>query len=229
MSWRGAFLVPGVICVATAAVYLWLVPEEKAGHAAARSKAPDVALSPMLAAVIFGLFVVVALSAGLVFNTISVSLPKIVDERVGNDISLVAVGGLTTAVFLCGALAQITVGRLVERFPLHILFAALAIMHFGGAAWVASASGVTLLFALGLHHGGDLRPDHRERSRHRPLHRRCLARPRLCGAYFLTFMVSGVAVSMIAVLYGRGGFALALSCYRRHCALASWSPCWRLR
>ena len=29
--------------------------------------------------------------------------------------------------------------------------------------------------------------------------------------YFLTFMVSGVAVSMIAVLYGRGGFGLVLS------------------
>jgi hypothetical protein len=28
--------------------------------------------------------------------------------------------------------------------------------------------------------------------------------------YFLTFMVSGVAVSMIAFLYGRGGFGLVL-------------------
>jgi hypothetical protein len=28
--------------------------------------------------------------------------------------------------------------------------------------------------------------------------------------YFLTFVVSGVAVSMIAVLYGRGGFDLVL-------------------
>src|ERR1700733_5193834 len=76
-SWRGAFLVPGVICLLTGAVYLWLVPEEKTGHAAARSKAPDVVLSPVLATIIFGLFVIVALSAGLVFNTISVSLPKI--------------------------------------------------------------------------------------------------------------------------------------------------------
>jgi hypothetical protein len=29
--------------------------------------------------------------------------------------------------------------------------------------------------------------------------------------YFLTFMSSGVAVSMIAFLYGRGGFPLVLS------------------
>ncbi len=28
--------------------------------------------------------------------------------------------------------------------------------------------------------------------------------------YFLTFMISGVAVSMIALLYGRGGFGLVL-------------------
>src|ERR1700687_4764091 len=33
-SWRGAFLVPGVVCVATGAVYFWLVPVESR-HAAA--------------------------------------------------------------------------------------------------------------------------------------------------------------------------------------------------
>jgi len=130
-SWRGAFLVPGLICLATGAIYFWLVPNE-ASHTVKRSASADVTLSPVTAAAIFGLFVVVALSAGLVFNTISIALPKIVDERVGNGISLVMVGGLTTAVFLCGAVAQITVGRLVERFPLHILFAISAVMQFTG-------------------------------------------------------------------------------------------------
>src|SRR6202007_3292179 len=120
-------------------IYFWFGPPEQR-HAAARSRLPDVSLAPTIAAVIFALFVIVALSAGLVFNTISVALPKIVDERVGNGISLVLVGGLTTAVFLCGAVAQITVGRLVERFPLHILFATLAIMQFSGIVWSAYAS-----------------------------------------------------------------------------------------
>ncbi len=229
LSWRGAFFVPGVICVVTAAVYLWLVPEEKEGHAAARSKAPDVALSPVLAATIFGLFVVVALSAGLVFNTISVSLPKIVDERVGNDISLVAVGGLTTAVFLCGALAQITVGRLVERFPL-------AYPVRGAGDHAIRRRGVgglcqrrDFVVCPGLHHGRDLRPDHRERSRHRPLYRRRLARPRLCGALFPhlhDFRRRGVddrACFMAAA-------ASALCSARpRSSRSASSSPCWRSR
>ena len=82
-SWRGAFLVPGIICVATGFIYLWFAPNESR-HATKRSASADVALSAPAAAMIFGLFVVVALSAGLVFNTISISLPKIVDERIGS-------------------------------------------------------------------------------------------------------------------------------------------------
>ena len=35
ISWRGAFLVPGLICVITGAVYVWSVPDEER-HAAER-------------------------------------------------------------------------------------------------------------------------------------------------------------------------------------------------
>jgi MFS family permease len=208
-SWRGAFLVPGVICLATGAIYFWMVPNE-ANHAVKRSASADVRLSPMAAAAIFGLFVVVALSAGLVFNTISISLPKIVDERVGNGISLVMVGGLTTAVFLCGAVAQITVGRLVERFPLHILFAISAVMQFTGVVWAAYASGASLLFALAFTMAaiyGQITINDLVIARYTA----DAWRGRVYAVrYFLTFMVSGVAVSMIAFLYGRGGFNLVL-------------------
>ena len=210
LSWRGAFLVPGLICIATGIVYLWLSPPEQR-HAAARSRAPDVALSPVIAAVIVALFVVVALSAGLVFNTISVALPKIVDERVGNGISLVLVGGLTTAVFLCGAVAQITVGRLVERIPPHILFAAIAVMQFAGVVWAAYASGASLLVALAF----TMAAIYGQITVNDLLIARYTAdawRGRVYAVrYFITFMISGVAVSMIAVFYARGGFGLVLS------------------
>jgi MFS family permease len=209
LSWRGAFFVPGVVCVATGAIYLWFVPDEKR-HAASRSTSADVVLPNNLAAIIFGLFVVVALSAGLVFNTISVALPKIVDERVGGGISLIEVGGLTSAVFLCGAVAQITVGRLVERIPPHILFASLAIMQFSGVVWSAYASGVTLLFALAF----TMAAIYGQITVNDLIIARYTAdawRSRIYAVrYFLTFMISGVAVSMIALLYGRGGFGLVL-------------------
>jgi MFS family permease len=210
LSWRGAFLVPGLICIATGIIYFWLSPPEHR-HAAARSRAPDVALSPVIAAVIVVLFVVVALSAGLVFNTISVALPKIVDERVGNGISLLLVGGLTTAVFLCGAVAQITVGRLVERIPPHILFATVAVMQFTGVVWAAYASGASLLVALAF----TMAAIYGQITVNDLLIARYTAdawRGRVYAVrYFITFMISGVAVSMIAVFYARGGFGLVLS------------------
>jgi MFS family permease len=209
LSWRGAFLVPGTVCIVTGAIYFWFGPQEQR-HGAARSRSPDVSLSPAIAAAIFVLFVIVALSAGLVFNTISISLPKIVDERVGNGIPLVLVGGLTTAVFLCGAVAQITVGRLVERIQPHILFAALAIMQFSGVVWSAYASGVTLLFALAF----TMAAIYGQITVNDLLIARYTAdawRGRVYAVrYFVTFMISGVAVSMIALLYGRGGFGLVL-------------------
>ncbi len=209
LSWRGAFLVPGLICVATGAAYFWLVPRD-ARHQAARSTAADVTLSPGVAAAIIALFAVIAVSAGLVFNTLSVALPKIVDERVASDISLVAVGGLTTAIFLCGAIAQITVGRLVERFPVHRLFAATAILQFAGVVWAANASGVMLLAALAFTFAaiyGQITLNDLVIARYTA----DAWRGRVYAVrYFLTFMVSGAAVSLTALLYGRGGFGLVL-------------------
>jgi MFS family permease len=209
LSWRGAFLVPGLVCMATGAVYLWFVPDE-ARHKAARNASPDVALSKITAAIIFGLFVVVALSAGLVFNTLSVALPKIVDERVGSNISLLEIGSLTTAVFICGAIAQIAVGRLVEWFRLHVLFATLAVMQFAGVMWTAYASGVMVLFALAF----TMAAIYGQITVNDLIIARYTAdawRGRVYAVrYFLTFMVSGVAVSMIALLYGRGGFPMVL-------------------
>jgi MFS family permease len=209
ISWRGAFLVPGLVCIATGAIYLWLVPDETR-HKSSRSGSPDVALSTGVAVIIFGLFVVVALAAGLVFNTLSVALPKIVDERVGSDISLVAVGGLTTAIFLCGAVAQLAVGRLVERIPAHILFAVAAAMQFAGVVWAAYASGLMLLVALAFTFAaiyGQITVNDLVIARYTA----DAWRGRVFAVrYFLTFMIAGAAVSMIAVLYGHGGFALVL-------------------
>jgi MFS family permease len=208
LSWRGAFFVPGIVCIVTGAAYLWLIPDENE-HRSSRSASPDVALSPVVAAAIFGLFVVVALCAGLVFNTLSVALPKIVDERVSN-ISLVEIGGLTTAVFICGALAQLAVGRLVERFHLLMLFAVLAAMQFAGVVWTAYASGFTVLFALAFTMAaiyGQITVNDLIIARHTA----DAWRGRVYAVrYFLTFAVSGAAVSLIAVLYGRGGFPMVL-------------------
>jgi nitrate/nitrite transporter NarK len=51
---------------------------------------------------------------------------------VGEGVPLIVVGWLATGIFLCGALARLAVGRLIERTPPHLLFAAVATVQFIG-------------------------------------------------------------------------------------------------
>jgi len=208
-GWRAAFLVPGAVCLVTAVAYLLLVPDERR-KAAGRATAADVPLAAWMAATMFGLFIVIALTAGLVFHVTTVALPKIVDERAGVDLSLVVVGGIATLILLCGAIAQLAVGRLVEIFPLHLLFAAVALLQFVGVAWVAYAVGPMLLVALAV----AVAAIYAQVTVNDLVIARYTAdawRGRVYAVrYFLTFVVSGAAVSLIAILYGRGGFDLVL-------------------
>ena len=210
LGWRGAFLLPGVLCVVTGLVYLWVTPDDR-HHRVGRTSTPPVQLSPVLGATIFSLFVVVALAAGLTFNIVSVSLPKIVDERFGEGIPLVAVGGLATAVFMCGALAQLAVGRLVEKIAPHILFAVIVCLALVGVVWSAHATGPALLVALALTMAaiyGQVTVNDMVIARYTA----DAWRGRVYAVrYFLIFVSSGIAVAGIAFLHSRGGFGLVLA------------------
>lgn len=209
-GWRAAFLVPAVACIATGIAYVLLVPDDR-HHAATRKKTAEVPLSQRAMMIMLGLYVVISLSGGLTFNTISIALPKIVDERLGTGVPLLAVGSLATAVFMCGAVAQIVVGRLVDKIAPYQLFAVVVALQFLGIVWAANASGAMLILALAVTMAaiygqvtvGDL------------VIARYTAdawRGRVYAVrYFLTFISSGVAVSIIAFLYARGGFDLLLT------------------
>jgi MFS family permease len=209
IGWRGAFIVPAVVCILTGIAYLRLVPDDR-HKSVKRDATPDVRLAAWIAATVFCLFIVIALTAGLVFHIVTVALPKIVDERLG-DVSLMLVGGLATVIFVFGALAQLAMGRLVEKFPLHILFAAVALWQFAGVLWAAHATGVTILFALataiiGIYAQVTVNDMVIARYTADAWRGRVFA-----VRYFLTFVVSGAAVSLIALLHGRGGFDLVLA------------------
>ncbi len=210
LGWRGAFFVPAAVCLVTGIAYLRLVPDDR-HKAAGRTASPDVSLAAWMAAAVFVLFIVIAVSAGLVFHITTVALPKIVDERLGANVPLIWVGGLATAIFLCGAFAQLAIGRLTEKYPPHLLFAAVALLQFAGVAWAAYASGVTLLVALALAIAGI----YAQVTINDLVIARYTAdawRGRVYAVrYFLTFLVSGAAVSLIALLHGRGGFDLVLA------------------
>ena len=183
IDWRAAFLVPAAICLITGIAYLALVPDDR-HRIGKRSTAAPVALSPRAVLTTFGCYVAISIAGGLTFNTALIALPKLLDERIGGGFSLVMIGWLATAIFLCGAMAQLTVGRLLERLPPHLLFAGVATLQFAGVLWAGHATGAALVVAFAIAIGGHLRPDHGRRHRDGPLHVRRLARPVLCRALF---------------------------------------------
>jgi MFS family permease len=209
VSWRAAFVVPAVVCFISGIVYVAATSDDR--HRTGKRKTiADVHVPWRLAAIMFAVYIVISICSGLVFNTISIALPKIVDERFGANASLVAVGSLATAVVLCGALGQLAMGRLVARFPPHLLFAAVVVAQLMGIIWASYASGPALVAALAVSmtaiYGqvtvGDI------------VIARYTAdawRGRVYAVrFFLTFVSAGASVSIIAFLYARGGFDLVL-------------------
>ncbi len=209
IGWRGAFMIPAAICIATGIAYVAMVPDDR-HQAARRSSAPDVRLAIWIMASVFALFILIGVTAGLVFNTITIALPKVIDERIGTGISLVAVGGIATAVFLCGAIAQFTVGRVLDRYPPHLVFAAVALLQFVGVVWVVYAKSYALLAALAF----AMAFVYAQVTVNDFVIARYTAdkwRARVYAVrYFITYVISGAAITMIAVLHSRGGFDLVL-------------------
>ena len=181
LGWRGAFVVPALACIATGIAYMALMPDDR-HRTGKRQSAADVVMPWRLAAAVFGIYLVISIASGLVFNTVSIALPKIVDERLGQSAPLIAVGGLATAIFLCGAAAQLAMGRLVERYAPHLLFAGVVATQFLALLWAGQASGDVVDRRIGGPDGRHLRAGDGRRHRDRPLHGRCLAGAHLRGA-----------------------------------------------
>lgn len=209
LGWRAAFYVPAVFFVLTGIVYLWVTPDDR-HQAKSRVSAPAVPLTPRLAVMLFGLFIVIALSAGLTFNVLTIALPKIVDERLSTDLPLLLVGSIATAVLVCGALAQLTVGRLVEWVPPHAIFAIVTGVGFLGNLWAAYAGGTALLIALAIAVAaiyGQVTVNDMIMARYTA----DAWRGRVYAVrYFLLFISAGAAIGMISLLHETGGFALVL-------------------
>jgi MFS family permease len=209
LGWRWAFFIPAAAFLATGVAYLIFVPDEGRRRVMPRSS-QDVVLSVRMIVVVVALFLCLALSSGLVFNAITITLPKIVDARIGKEFPLAIVGSLATAVFLCGALAQFSVGRVVEWVPPHYVVAGASLLQLLGIVWVNYAAGWQLLAALALSIAaiyGQVTVNDIVLARYTPPE----WRGRIYAMrFFLLFTSAGPAVWVIGWLYDRGGFDLVL-------------------
>jgi len=210
LGWRAAFLAPAAVAVATGIVYLWLTPDDR-HHVKSRKSVAAVPLAGRRAVILFGLFIVIALTAGTTFNLLTIALPKIVNEGLARHVPLLLAGSVATLVLVCGGLAQLSVGRLVERFSAHTLFAAITGLGFLGNLWAANADGIPLMIALAIAVAaiyGQVTVNDIVLARYTA----DAWRGRVYAVrYFLLFISAAVAIGMISILHEQGGFALVLA------------------
>jgi MFS family permease len=209
IDWRAAFFVPSLVLLASGAAYVWLTPDDRHNVNKRVSKAA-VPLAPRVMAMLFGLFLFIALTAGLVFNVLTIALPKMVDEGLAKDVSLVMIGSIATMVLICGAIAQLAIGRLVEKFSAAYLFAVVTALGFAGNMWATYATGIPLMIALAI----AIAAIYAQVTVNDILLARYTAdawRGRVYAVrYFTLFVSAGIAIAMISLLHKSGGFSLVL-------------------
>lgn len=210
LGWQAGFLVPGIVCVLIGIAFTALVrPGPQEPHAATKKKTQEtIAVSRPF--VLFILFALAIVAGGMTFNVTTISLPKVIDERLGLTLPLVITGSLATAVFVFGAMTQLLMGWLVDRFSLPQLFVGLSILQPAGLALAAMTTGIPMLAGMVLVMAaiyGQVVINDAMVARYVPVEYRARA---FGLRYFLGFAAAGFAVPMIAFFHASQGFPLVL-------------------
>jgi MFS family permease len=208
LGWRAAFVVPGLVCLGAGAAFLALVPGDGEAQGTAKGAGQTIPVArPLVLLVIFAAAIV---AGGMTFNVTTIALPKVLDERLGLALPLTLTGSLATLVFVFGALTQLLMGQLVDRFTLPTIFVGLAVLQPLGLGLAAMSTGIPLLVGLVLAMAaiyGQVVVNDAMVARYVPARLRAKA---FSVRYFLGFTASGLAVPLIALMYGQGGFPAVL-------------------
>lgn len=121
-GWRSAFALPGAFSALLGVALLLRRLRSGASehHSGASSAKP--AGDGRSQVVVFAVICVAALFGGLIFNAVSVSLPKFFEERLsGLDGDLALIGAWSGLVFALAAFAQLPVGELLDRYGARLV------------------------------------------------------------------------------------------------------------
>ena len=209
LGWRASFVLPGLLCAMAGFAFLCSVPADKDRQGSA-AKAGPTRISvghPVRLALVFALALV---AGGMTFNMATIGMPMVIDNGLGTKLPLVLVGSLATAVLVFGALTQTLVGRLVDKVSIPKVFMGLAVLQPIGFGLAAFSSGPPVLAGLALVTAaiyGQVIVNDATVARYVPAEFRAKA---FGFRYFLSFATGGLAVPLIALLYGGGAQQLLI-------------------
>lgn len=208
LGWRAAFVLPGVAVTLTGVVFLvclakGVVLETKADRAPQAEPSKG---DTMRAGIVLS---VTMLCAGLIYQAMQPSLPKLFEERLGTGADVQDAALAVTLVYLAAGLSQIVAGHLADRFPAKMVYVAAALAQgplLVLLAWASGLSMVGIALLAVVCNMAAIPAENLLLAKYTPARWRGTA----FGLKFvLSFGVSGLAVPLVSLIRGlTGGFEL---------------------
>jgi len=218
LGWRWAFVLPGVITIGIGIIFMKTIHHEKITKKSLGMGSARVSKNVMALVIVSLVLTIIASST--TFNAITVALPKLFQERLAEITQNTALLGLiASAVYVFGALAQYTIGNLLDKYPLKKIFIPLAIFLVAMLYIAAETSGFLLiLISIGIVISifGQVTVNDTMVGKYTSDEWRARA---FAVRYFLGFTAAGASVGLVALLYANGGFTLMLQAFAAFCFL----------
>ncbi len=214
IGWRSAFIIPGVISLVVGLAYLWFTRQnQRHGNQAAPSKKAAAATTDGASSLskktwiwVFAIVCFTTALGGLVFQSTTFALPKILDDKLaGIAGSATAIGWYSFIVFAVAAFAQLVVGYLLDKHSIRTIFMVIALLQATFLAIMTQLSGLWtvigaiafMLAVFGQIPINDVLVGRISRNEWRS--RAYAAR------YIITFSVMAFTIPLIAWIYGSWG------------------------
>ncbi|MDB5807441.1 MAG: putative transport protein [Betaproteobacteria bacterium] len=148
VGWRAAFAVPGLISIACGIAFAIVCPREtEAPHK--RTGKAKVALTPAMLARAFLVMTAAAITGSLLFNFTTNGNGQLLGQRFAGVIEDPAViGSLLAVIYTIASLAQIVVGRLIDKMALKPLYFGITLAQIPLLLLAAHAQGWWMFAAL---------------------------------------------------------------------------------
>ncbi len=225
-GWRSAFFLPGAFSILVGCAYLALRRSDIRADGAPKKAAAQTAPMPadyrrILARVSGVVFLTTAFTA-IIFQSTTFALPKIFDERLGGLAGDIAgwlddsaggpgvqageIGALAFLVFAAASMAQLVVGKLLDRYgprPVFLCVAAVQVVFFAAMPGLTdlAALAVALGFMFGAFGQIPINDFLIGKLANGP------ARARIYGVrYVVSFTSLAASLPLIALIYGQWGF-----------------------
>jgi MFS family permease len=135
-GWRTAFFVPGVICVLAGICFLILVKDP--GKVKKGAKSIGLHVDARMMSRIFAIMLIATACGGIIFNSTTISMPKVFDERLSALTQTnFGIGALVALVYSMAAFAQVVMGALIDRMELRRLMIGVGLVQIP-MLWLAA-------------------------------------------------------------------------------------------